>query len=110
MHRREFLQSVALAAAVSTGAEAADENDSPIAEFSLNGENWKVYEDLKTRDGAITFVSSKGVKRVLSKSAEATFADADPPFLGLNPADIGMAGADLLAINCSPAATRMSAW
>ncbi len=97
MHRREFLQSVALAAAVSTGAEAADENDSPIAEFSLNGENWKVYEDLKTRDGAITFVSSKGVKRVLSKSAEATFADADPPFLGLNPADIGMAGADLLA-------------
>ena len=32
---------------------------------------WTVYEDLRTRDGAITFVGSNGESRVLTKSAEA---------------------------------------
>jgi hypothetical protein len=73
------------------------EGHTQLADFSLRGATWKVYEDLRTRDGAITFVSSKGRVRVLPKSAEATFAEADPPYLGLKLEDIGLADADLLA-------------
>jgi hypothetical protein len=59
---------------------------------------WTVYEDLRTRDGAITFVGSNGESRVLPKSAEASFADEGvPPYLGLSIEDIGMSGRDLLA-------------
>ena len=59
---------------------------------------WTVYEDLRTRDGAITFVGSNGESRVLTKSAEASFADeAVPPYLGISIEDIGMSGRDLLA-------------
>jgi hypothetical protein len=104
MDRRQFLQGVALAAAVPAAGEVvdaapyeADEGASPICEFKLGDANWRVYEDLSTRDGAITFVSSKGTKRVLSKSAEASFAEANPSHLGLSLNNIGMAGADLLA-------------
>jgi hypothetical protein len=67
------------------------------SEFQLGSESWKVYEDLRARDGSIIFVSSAGVQRVLEKTAEATFADADPPYFGLKLSDIGTAGADLLA-------------
>ena len=59
--------------------------------------DWKVYEDLHTRDGAITFVSARGPSRVLAKTTEATFAEANPPYLGLKMADIGTSGPDLLA-------------
>jgi hypothetical protein len=106
MDRREFLQGVAFAASVTANAEVsgADEGESPdeadsllFCEFSHDGANWKVFEDLKNREGAITFISSKGLKRVMAKSAEATFAEADPPYLGLSIADIGVAGPDLLA-------------
>src|SRR5579885_1948932 len=97
MHRRQFLQNVALAAAASAAGEAADPEPAPISEFSLHGATWKVYEDFGTRDGSITFVSSTGAKRVLPKTAEAAFAEADPPHLGLSLNDIGMAGRDLLA-------------
>jgi len=68
-----------------------------ISEFKIDATMWKVYEDLRTREGAITFVSSKEGVRVLRKSAEATFPGADPAYLGLNLKDIGTTGADLLA-------------
>jgi hypothetical protein len=67
-----------------------------ICEFQIEAATWKVYEDLRSRDGGITFVSPRG-KRVLAKSAEATFPEANPPYLGLSLNDIGMSGADLLA-------------
>lgn len=67
-----------------------------ICEFTLASTDWKVYEDLRTRDGAITFLSSWGA-RALSKSAEASFADVTPAYLGLSLKDIGMSDADLLA-------------
>src|SRR5262249_25217456 len=95
--RREFIQSVALAAAVSVEAEAQSSAESPIAEFTLNNVSWKVYEDLSTRDGAIRFVPAHGSARSLAKSVEAAFAEADPPYLGLALSEIGTSGRDLLA-------------
>lgn len=68
-----------------------------ICEFKIDAITWKVYEDLRTREGEMSFISSRGEKRVLGKSAEATFAEADPPHLGLNMNEIGLANADLLA-------------
>ncbi|HSU18447.1 MAG TPA: hypothetical protein VLI45_01775, partial [Acidobacteriaceae bacterium] len=120
MDRRRFLQTVAAsAAAVNTlgavaeqagvrgprpspagvvpGAEADVHGHTLICTFAREGDTWKVYEDLRTRDGAITFVSSKGVARVLPKTAEQTFAEDGPQHLGLDMKDIGMSGPDLLA-------------
>lgn len=115
MQRREFLKTLASSAAASTiapslaGADGApgDEQSgatpplvaghSLVCEFDLNSEHWKVFEDLRTRDGAFTFVPAKGEPRVISKSAEASFAEADPPHLGLSMDEIGVSGADLLA-------------
>jgi hypothetical protein len=68
-----------------------------LAEFTLRGVSWKVYEDLRVHDGGVTFISSKDSSRTMPKSAEATFAEADPPYLGLKLDDIGLADADLLA-------------
>jgi hypothetical protein len=68
-----------------------------LTEFSYANTQWKAYEDLRIRDGAITFVSSDSKSVVLRKSAEATFAEANPPYLGLKMDKIGLAGADLLA-------------
>jgi len=67
-----------------------------ICEFQDKGTAWKVYEDLRTRDGAITFVSAHAVK-VLPKTAEAAFPDPGPAHLGLSMEEIGMSGPDLLA-------------
>ena len=92
MDRREFLQSMA-ATAAAAGSVSAEPAASPICEFELDGGTWHVFED----EGTITFVSSAGEKRVLAKSAEATFAEATPPHLGLSLKDIGLANADLLA-------------
>jgi hypothetical protein len=98
MDRRQFLQSVALAGAINEVAFAdAVETGTPIAEFSHENATWKVYEDFAVHGGAITFVSSRGAKRVLAKSAEAAFAEADPAYLGLNLSEIGTSGRDLLA-------------
>ncbi len=102
MDRRQFLQNVALTTALSANAEAAqaaEDNDGHtlLCEFKIEAITWKVYEDLTNRDGAISFISAHGTKRVLTNSAEATFAEADPPYLGLKLSDIGTAGADLLA-------------
>ena len=79
------------------GSLADVEGHTLLSEFQLSGKNWKVYEDLRTRDGAITFLSNQGTKHVLPKSAEAVFAEADPPYLGLSLDEIGLSGADLLA-------------
>jgi len=68
-----------------------------VSEFKIGPTSWKVYEDLRTRDGSITFVSSRGGSRVLTKSAEAAFAEAGVPYLGLKLADVGMTERDLLA-------------
>jgi hypothetical protein len=68
-----------------------------ICTFNRGGKTWTVYEDLRTRDGVIVFVSSIGEARVLRKTAEATFAEDGPQYLGLDLKDIGMAAHDLLA-------------
>jgi len=68
-----------------------------LCAFRRSGEDWKVYEDLRTRDGALTFISAAGDARLLGKNAEATFAEPGPQYLGLDLKDIGMSGPDLLA-------------
>src|SRR5216117_1956298 len=82
----------------STSGAAPDiDGHTLISEFKIDATMWKVYEDLRTREGVITFVSSKDGVRILRNSAEATFPGADPAYLGLNLKDIGITGADLLA-------------
>jgi hypothetical protein len=115
MKRREFIQNLATTAtgcsllksayatsldqkAGSTAAiSASTDGLTLVSEFDLHGTKWKAYEDLRTRDGAITFHSARGEKRVLAKSAEAQFPDVGPQHLGLSMDDIGMSGPDLLA-------------
>src|SRR5262245_23734419 len=114
MNRRHFLQNVAVASAavasVSPKAESLvtmptepavplpdTEGHTLVCAFNLDQTAWKVYEDLRTREGVLTFISSRGQARTLGKSAEATFAGSDPPHLGLSMNDIGLADADLLA-------------
>jgi hypothetical protein len=84
--------------ASATSAASLDlEGHTLISEFKVDATVWKVYEDLRTREGAITFVSSKEEVRVLRKSAEASFPEAGPAYLGLDLKDIGTTAADLLA-------------
>jgi hypothetical protein len=98
MKRRQFLQNLAwTAAAAQTSSAAPSPPETLICEFTHQGASWKVYEDFADREGAITFTAGGGRKRVLKKSAEAAFAEADPPYLGLNLADIGTSPRDLLA-------------
>jgi hypothetical protein len=68
-----------------------------LCSFRLGADEWKVYENLSTRDGAITFLSSSGTARVLEKSAEACFPGPAAPYFGMKLSDIGMSGPDLLA-------------
>jgi len=122
MDRRRFVQSLAIAGAAINGLpaiakkkreavqplamlnEAGFDGDQVdvsgytlICSFQSNAAEWKAYEDMRTRDGAITLVASSGKGHVLAKSAEANFADAALPYLGLKLSDIGMSGPDLLA-------------
>jgi len=115
MNRRSFLQNAAVAsAAISMSSRRpesvlATTSESPlmpapdveghtlICSFKIDTTSWKVYEDLRTREGVLTFISSRGDSRVLGKSAEATFSESDPPHLGLSMNDIGLTDADLLA-------------
>jgi hypothetical protein len=120
MDRRRFLQTAA-ASAVFSGAiptlgemqkqttpsptrngivpagEADITSHTQLVKFTRGGETWTVYEDLSTRDGVITFLSSRGTARILRKTAEQTFADDGPQHLGLDIKDIGLSGPDLLA-------------
>lgn len=123
MDRRNFLKSLAITtaaakylpgtvthneAAENLATEATDTVESPsrtldieghtqVCEFKIGSIDWKVFEDLRARDGAITFLSSDGRSRALPKTAEAVFDEAPIPYLGLNLKDIGMSGRDLLA-------------
>jgi hypothetical protein len=67
-----------------------------VTEFKAEKNSWKVYEDLRTRDGSLVFVSSSGEARVLTKSAEASMLEGSP-YLGLALKDIGLSSPDLLA-------------
>src|SRR6266513_3278872 len=121
MDRRRFLQSTALTTAAAyvpelTAYDRSTQNQYPrafnasltpainvdveghtlICEFTIGSTAWKVYEDLRTRDGVITFLSASGA-RSLAKSAEASFPEDSPPYLGLALKDIGLSPRDLLA-------------
>ncbi len=116
MNRRKFLQNVGCTAAtlaLTKDLFSLDQSRGPITpgplvkaadvtghtlvcEFDLNGVHWEAYEDLRTREGAITFVSPRGA-RVLTKSAEAAYPDEGPTHFGISMDDIGMSGPDLLA-------------
>jgi len=71
-----------------------------ITEFKVGADSWKVYEDIRTREGSLVFLSSSGrtsgETRVLTKSAEASMAEGSP-YLGLALKDIGLSSPDLLA-------------
>jgi hypothetical protein len=121
MHRRDFLQKMAATAAglealrlgAVTSAQTSDrvpqkarrkhagektslEGYSLVAEFKVQSALWKVYEDLRTRDGSLIFTSSAGEIRVLPKNSEASMAEGTP-YLGLALKDIGVSSPDLLA-------------
>jgi len=121
MDRRRFLQTLAVGTAALNGigavgetaetfssqrtnvrgsrraSETAVDGHTLLASFERGGETWKVYDDLRARDGVISFISSSGVTRVLPKTAEATFPEDGEQHLGLDLKAIGMADADLLA-------------
>src|SRR5262245_28409353 len=102
MDRRNFLQAMATTAAslevLGSSAVAADlellavakdpgrpsgdpvstEGYTLVCEFKRRSVSWKVYEDLRTRDGSMVFVSSTGETRELTKSAEASMAESTP--------------------------------
>ena len=86
----------ALKASLVQGEAANVDGHTHLCEFKLNGAKWNVYEDLRARDGVITFVSSAGA-RVFTKSAEASFAEETTPYLGLSLKEIGLSPRDLLA-------------
>jgi hypothetical protein len=67
-----------------------------ITEFKTQSQTWKVYEDLRTRDGTLVFVSSAGSTRSLAKSAEASMPEGNF-YLGLTLKQVGLSSADLLA-------------
>jgi hypothetical protein len=105
VNRRDFFHTLAVAGLSLASADSAEafqgeptpSDGAPIAEFHNAQGTWKVYEDLSVRDGAITFVSPSGARRVLRKSTEACFEHPDPQYLGIELAQIGTAGPDLLA-------------
>jgi hypothetical protein len=121
MHRRDFLQGIAATAAgleilsrqnhaanaqtspsvarkpARTAASAVSlEGYTPVAEFKLKEDSWKVYEDLRTREGSLVFASSSGETRLLARSAEASMSEGNP-YLGLALKEIGLSSPDLLA-------------
>jgi hypothetical protein len=120
MDRRNFLQAMATAAAgleVLNGSAVTGESPLPhlpkssehkpraaiaidgytrICEFKRGAEVWRVYEDLRTREGSIVFVSSDGDAWELPKTAEASMAEGIPYF-GLTLKEVSLAPADLLA-------------
>ena len=102
MDRRDFFRSLALTTAFSVAAaEAQDASDTAghtlQCEIQYNGVSWKVYEDLRTREGSITFVPAHGATRVMGKRPEAVFSQAATPFLGLSREDIAGSLPDILA-------------
>jgi hypothetical protein len=120
MDRRNFLQAMAAAAASlevlaadvvaaepplmasakgperPSGSPLSTDGYTLVCEFKRRSVPWNVYEDLRTRDGSMVFVSSAGETRELPKSAEASMAEGTPYF-GLTLKDVSLAPADLLA-------------
>jgi hypothetical protein len=120
MDRRDFLQAIAVGAAsldvLGGSSVAADSGLKEVAkaskrpsgdpistdgytlvgEFKRRSVEWKAFEDLRTRDGSIVFVSSTGEQRELTKSSEASMAEGTP-YLGLTLKEVSLAPADLLA-------------
>jgi hypothetical protein len=80
----------------SRGEVVSVDGSTLVTEFRTEAETWKVYEDLRTREGALVFVSSTGTTRSLTKSAEASMAEGSH-YLGLALKEIGLSSADLLA-------------
>ncbi len=125
MDRRRFLQTVAATtadlAALATPSQAAEtvkqhaeaavasavgmlpsarvdtQGHTKLCTFRRGKETWVLYEDLRTRDGVVTFVGADGSGRVLRKTAEAAFAGDAPQHLGLDIKEIGLGAPDLLA-------------
>lgn len=113
MNRRLFLQiagvGTAAAASLKTPAEAqaagtahfGGESDTRgytrVARFDDEGTVWTAWEDRRTPEGAIRFVSSSSESLTLGKRLEAAYAEEGPAYMGLDLADIAMADADLLA-------------
>jgi hypothetical protein len=117
MDRRDFLQGVAAAAGADilrrplktsakpqkrragkgiSSAPVSVDACTLVAEFRSSDTSWKVYEDLRTRDGSMILVSSTGESRVLTRNSEAAMTEGTP-YMGLVLADIGISSADLLA-------------
>lgn len=119
MRRRDFLQGIAATAAgievlTRSGTASAQVHSSVarkplqkaanvsldgytlVAEFRSEPDSWKVYEDLRTREGSLAFVSSSGNARVLTKSAEASMPEGTP-YLGFALKEISLSAPDLLA-------------
>jgi hypothetical protein len=90
-------KAVPMAGGVIPAGAVPIEGHTKLATFTRNAETWTVYEDLRVRDGTLTFVCSDGNARVLRKTAEAVFAEDGPQHLGLDLKAIGVADADLLA-------------
>jgi hypothetical protein len=83
-----------------TTATVSVEGYTLLTEFKAGASSWKVYEDLRTREGSLVFLSSSGETsgetRVLTKSAEASMPEGSP-YLGFALKDIGLSSPDLLA-------------
>lgn len=67
-----------------------------VSQFLVGETAWKVYEDLRVRDGNMIFVSPSGESRQLPRRSEAAMAEGTP-YLGLALEDIGLSSSDLLA-------------
>ncbi|MFC4764807.1 twin-arginine translocation signal domain-containing protein [Dyella koreensis] len=124
MDRRRFLQGLAATGAVAgvvrwtpvqavalqaplSGAPLAAPPRVPVAAvstaghvqlegFGIDGAGWRVFEDLRDPDGAITLLGPDG-GCVLGKRTEACHASGEPPYLGMTLAQVALADADLLA-------------
>ena len=68
-----------------------------IASFSADGQDWAVWEDLRSGDGELLLLDAQGQGIRLAKRIEPTYATANPPYLGLSLREIARADADLLA-------------
>jgi hypothetical protein len=67
-----------------------------MAAFSTPTGQWRVFEDLRDPQGALT-LSDGNQACVLSKRTEPVYAEKDAPCFGMKLADIALAEADLLA-------------
>ena len=119
MDRRRFLQNIAAGtvaldrlsrARKSSETKSADElktqsrkavsvstdGFTEICQLKRGTATWRVYEDLRTREGSIVFVSANGEVCELIKSAEASMAERSA-YVGLTLKEVALSAPDLLA-------------